>query len=145
MPGGSEDNMSRWPQVDKLMASATQIKFPTGAFGKTCMLVAIIAFSCAGIAWSVREPWVAALALVIVAIIAIYAITRVFNFADKNPSAAILEGAEFVKHEQMQLAAKGLPTIPQSQTVLTSEPENVPLLEDDNESNSPDRISEGDE
>ena len=36
---------------------------------------------------------------------------RLINFANKNPQAAIL-GAQFLVHEQIQLAAKGIPSLP---------------------------------
>ena len=118
------------PRIDQIMRTATKMRFPTGAFGKTCMLVAIFSLSCAAISWSARTPWVAALALIIVAVVTVAAMWRLFNFADKNPSAAILEGAEFVRHEQMQLAAKGISEIPEDLLQPTNEPENLPLLEE---------------
>jgi hypothetical protein len=42
---------------------------------------------------------------------------RLINFANDNPQAAILEGAEFLIHEQMELAAKGIPHLPNIPTL----------------------------
>ena len=36
---------------------------------------------------------------------------RLINFADKNPQAAILEGAEFLMHQQLVLGTKENPTL----------------------------------
>jgi hypothetical protein len=102
------------------------------------MLVAVLALSCAAIAWSVQNPYISAFSLVVVAVVAWYALHRAFDFADKNPAAAILEGAEFVKHEQIQQAAKGIPQFPPSDTILTSEPEQIPLITDASTVNQPD-------
>jgi len=46
---------------------------------------------------------------------------RLINFANKNPQAALLEGAEFLVHEQIELAAKGIPVIPVSTITTTQE------------------------
>lgn len=110
-------------QFEQLIGSATHLRFPTGAFGKTCMLIAIFTFSCAAIAWSARDPWVSALALMIVAIVTGGTLWRLFNFAENNPSAAILEGAEFIRHEQIRLSAKGHGELPAQELILTQEPE----------------------
>ncbi len=138
MPTNSEPEKTSLPEIDKLFASATHFRFPTGAFGKTCMLIAIFATSCAAIAWSASNPWVAAFALLIVGFVTLAALWRLFNFADKNPSAAILEGAEFIKHEQIQLAAKGMPSLPFEGAVSVNEPENVPLIVDATSIGAPD-------
>jgi len=132
-------------RVDQLIGSATHFRFPTGAFGKTCMLVTVFDTSCAAIAWSAREPWVSAAALGIAAVVTLAALWRLFNFADKNPSAAILEGAEFIRHEQLKLAAKGLPSLPGGGAIQVDEPERIPLLTDESATSAPDvqKPSEG--
>lgn len=143
MPDDSYDK-SQIPKLDQLVRSAARIKFPAGAFGKTCMLVAIFALACALIAWAARNPYVSSLALIIVAAVAFYALKRAFDFADKNPSAAILEGAEFVKHEQIQLAAKGVPVLPPADVIQTNEPENIPVIENSPGFDSPETESSDD-
>lgn len=135
MPSKSDEYKLSLPGIDKLIASATRIRFPAGAFGKTCMLVAIFAIACAAIAWAARNPYISGLALVISAVITFYALRRAFDFADKNPSAAILEGTEFVRHEEIRLAAKGEPSLPMSEAIQAEEPEQVELIEDATEAN----------
>ena len=124
---------------ERVAKSAAKLRFPTGAIGKTCMMLAIVAISCAGLAWAARNPWVAGLGLIIVAVVTIYTVKRIFDFADKNPTAAILEGSEFVQHEQITLAAKGTPQLPSSEVIQINEPEDIPLLEDASLANQPDQ------
>jgi hypothetical protein len=124
-------------KLHQLVQSATSIKFPTGAFGKTCMLVAIFVLACAAIAWSARDRYVSGLALVFATAFAGYAVKRLFDFADKHPSAAILEGSQFVKHEQIQLAAKGHPNLTSDDATQTNEPENLPLIVDSSVADAP--------
>jgi hypothetical protein len=37
---------------------------------------------------------------------------RLINFADKNPQAALMEGAEFLAHAQMEFGMKSQPNLP---------------------------------
>jgi hypothetical protein len=125
-------------RLEQIAASAQHIKFPAGAFGKTCMLVALIGFSCAAISWAAPNPYVSTLALFLVSGVAVYALRRAFNFADKNPSAAILEGAEFVRHEELRLAAKNVPQIPYAETTTTAPPDAPAITFDAESANAPD-------
>lgn len=117
-------------RIDQLIATATRIRFPNGAFGKTCMVITVVAAAFSMIAWSVHDQWVSALALILLAAITHITLQRLFDFADKNPAAAILEGAEFIRHEQMQITAKNMPVLPTGGTTAVSEPECLPLLPD---------------
>jgi len=54
---------------------------------------------------------------------------RLINFADRNPQAALLEGAEFIIHEQIVHASKYLPSIPKELAVHESA-EPTEALED---------------
>jgi hypothetical protein len=55
---------------------------------------------------------------------------RLINFADRNPQAALFEGAEFLAHEQMRLGTKAVPILPKA-TSPQQPPETLPLLPDE--------------
>jgi hypothetical protein len=57
--------------------------------------------------------------MIALAIFDIVLVCLLIRFANKNPQAVILEGAEFLVHEQIQLAAKGI-------TAVSS----IPLIEE---------------
>jgi hypothetical protein len=51
-------------------------------------------------------------ALVMVFLLAFTMLWRLINFADRNPQAALLEGAEFLVHQQIVHATKTIPSLP---------------------------------
>ena len=139
------DNPLLIPGLDNLIKSATHLRFPAGVFGKTCMLVAVVATAFAAIAWSVSTDWVSALALVLLSLLTCTALFRLFNFADRNPAAAILEGAEFIKHEEMTLQYKGQ-QLGQNVDIIPIADPTAPLLEKEQEETQallPDKSDEG--
>ena len=50
----------------------------------------------------------------IAAVVFVVFLRSVLNFADKNPAASLLEGAELLQWQQTELAAKGTGPIPLS-------------------------------
>ncbi len=72
--------------------------------------------------------WVAILAAVVFVVFFI----GIIRFADKNPAAALLEGAELLHWQQTELASKGLGSIPKT-SVLPARPIDAlpPKLEDE--------------
>ncbi|KIC90266.1 hypothetical protein [Flavihumibacter solisilvae] len=71
--------------------------------------------------------WISCAAIALIFILTFVILWRLINFANKNPQAAILEGAEFLVHEQIQMAAKGLKSMPQSLLTLVEEDPPVKL------------------
>ena len=96
----------------KLIKSVTKVKLNGGIFGKTCTVLMVIAVTFFGIVWIANNIWVCVLAISLVSIMAFILLWRLINFANKNPQAVILEGAEFLIHQQIELAAKGIPSLP---------------------------------
>lgn len=106
----------------KLINNVAKVKLGGGIFGKTCTVLIVIAVTFGAIAWIANNLWVCILALVLIAIIAFVLLWRLINFADKNPQAVILEGAEFLVHQQIELAAKGIPSIPTPVNIIQGTP-----------------------
>jgi hypothetical protein len=82
-----------------------------------------------GIAALIHNIWVSCGALLLIFTLTFVILWRLINFANNNPQAAILEGAEFLVHEQIELAAKGVASIPFSVSSLTEE---TPIKIDEN-------------
>jgi predicted outer membrane repeat protein len=109
----------------KLINNVAKVKLGGGIFGKTCTVIIVIAVTFGGIAWIANNLWVCILALFLIAIIAFVLLWRLIDFADKNPQAVILEGAEFLVHQQIELAAKGIPNLPKPVNIIPASPINI--------------------
>jgi hypothetical protein len=96
----------------KLIKNVTKVKLGGGIFGKTCTVLIVIAVTFMGISLIAKNLWVCVLAISLVSLMAFILLWRLINFANKNPQAVILEGAEFLVHQQIELAAKGIPSLP---------------------------------
>ncbi|AOI64538.1 hypothetical protein WS51_12675 [Burkholderia territorii] len=81
-------------------------------------------------AWSVHNVWIAGGAMGLTFLLAFVMLWRLIDFADRNPKAALLEGAEFVLHEQIVHASKANPRIPEAEIVKV-QPEPLPAALDD--------------
>ncbi len=130
--------------ISKLIKNVTKVKLGGGIFGKTCTVIMVIAVTFGGIAWIANNLWVCILAIVLIAIIAFVLLWRLISFADKNPQALILEGAEFLVHQQIELAAKGIPSIPKNSNIIPATPINITELLKE-QSNQPDKNSSSNE
>ena len=102
--------------LDRAIEGLSKVTLRGGVVGKVTFAVVFVAIALAAIAWSVRNVWLSAAALGMVFILALIMLWRLINFADRHPQAALLEGAEFLVHEQIVHAAKSLPIITVSAT-----------------------------
>ena len=83
------------------------------------------------IASAVHMVWVSVLALALLFLLSFPLLWRLINFAEKNPQAALFEGAEFLAHEQMQLGMKTTPVfaIPRTSTSRDCAPRRLKIPE----------------
>ena len=114
--------------INKMIRNVSQVKLQGGLFAKASLVIIVVSLCLFGVAALTGNIWVSIGAIGLIFILAFTILWRLINFANKNPQAAILEGAQFLVHEQMQLAAKGIKEIPQSIDQLTEE---KPLVIDD--------------
>ena len=121
-----------------MFGSVSKIKLRGGVVGKVCTVLVVVAVAMAAIAWAARLVWVSVLALVLIFILCFPLLWRLIRFAEKNPQAALFEGAEFLAHEQMQLGMKATPILPSTSPPLPP-PGAPPLaIEDVNRAQTPD-------
>ena len=100
---------------DRAIDGLTKVTLRGGVVGKVTFAVAFVSLALGAIAWSVSNVWLSSAALVMVFTLSFVMLWRLINFADRNPQAALLEGAEFLVHEQIVHASKTVPVIPQNQ------------------------------
>jgi hypothetical protein len=98
--------------MQSLLQTASKITLRGGVVGKVCKVLIVIAFVFAAITWSVKVVWVSVAALGLLFLLAFVTLWRLVTFADRNPQAAILEGAEFLLLEQLRLGTKAIPELP---------------------------------
>lgn len=98
--------------VARIFENVSKVTLKGGVVGKVSRVLIVASLSMAAIAWSVNLAWVAAVAILLVFILCFVMLWRVISFADRNPQAALLEGAEFLVHEQLTLGEKGRPSLP---------------------------------
>lgn len=106
--------------LSQMIGSVSKVKLPGGVVGKVCTVLIFIAIAMAAMAWAAHMVWVSILGIVLLFILAFFILRRLIAFAEKHPHAALFEGAEFLAHEQMQIAMKSGP-------VLTGLPPSPPL------------------
>ena len=125
--------------IGKLVKNVSQIKLKGGVFEKASRVIIVVSISIFGIAVLLGNIWVSSVAIGLIFIFAFVILWRLINFANKNPQAALLEGAEFLVHQQIQLAAKGIGEFPQIPNSLTEETPIVIDNKTQKEANKPDQ------
>ena len=97
--------------IESVLENVSKIKLSGGVVGKVCTTLIVIALCTAIICFSAGKVWVSILALILLFSLSFAMLWKVISFADKNPQAALLEGAEFLVHQQIAYGSKGNPEI----------------------------------
>ena len=92
--------------LTKVLEFIKTINLTGGTFGKISLVLIILCVCVTAIVIGLGSLWLAGLGVVAFSVIVFYALKRVFDFADKNPQAAIMEGAELLNHERLVYASK---------------------------------------
>jgi len=122
--------------LHSILDTASKITLPGGVVGKVCKVLITIALAFAVIAWSVKVIWVSVAALIMLFLLCFVILWRLVSFADRNPQAAILEGAEFLMHERLRLGTKTHPQLPEGEedlieaTPVTLSPEEIETIQE---------------
>lgn len=117
--------------------SLKSIKLSGGMFGKITSLLLAITI-CITVVCVFSSIWWLPIVLVFpLLFIVFYALKRCFDFADKNPEAAIMEGAELLIHEEMMFAQKKQAIDPAVLPSVIDHPPRENALESDSEPDIP--------
>jgi len=97
--------------LDDLLQKVSAVKLPGGVVGKVSLVLVVTSLSIASLAVFSKNEWILGGAIAAIFLLAFPMLWRLINFADRNPQAALLEGAEFLVHQQILLGTKSNPTI----------------------------------
>lgn len=106
-------------KLDSAIDGLAKVTLRGGVVGKITFSVTLVSIVIGLIAWSIHNIWVSTAALCMVFVLSFTMLWRLINFADRNPQAALLEGAEFLMHQQIIHASKEAPYLPHPQTIQT--------------------------
>ena len=93
--------------LDGLAEHVSKLRLRGGLAGKICHVLIVVSLAMAAIAWSVQVVWVAASALSMVFLLVFVMLWRLISLAEKQPTSALMEGAELLIHQQLMIATKG--------------------------------------
>ena len=113
--------------LSQLFEGISKVKLRGGVVGKVSIVLICVSVSMAVIAWAASLAWVSVLALILVFTLCFPLLWRLVNFADRNPQAALLEGAEFLVHEQIRLGMKSSPVLPDSGALPLPAPKPIAI------------------
>jgi hypothetical protein len=114
------------PDLEKLFNSVSRIKLRGGLVGKVSVVLIVVVVVLGSIADLVRDVTLSLVIVVALFLLVSVALWRVINFAQKNPTAALLEGAELFKLEQQKLGMKGQPIVLASEETAPEPPMLAP-------------------
>ena len=116
---------------EKALENLKTVKLTGGVFGKTSLVLIVLAICAAAVSIKVDVWWIPLALMLPVFGIAFYTLKRCLDFAEKNPHAAIMDGAELLVHEKIIHGRKGQDVLPVLPLVTDHEPPGVPQTEAD--------------
>ena len=115
----------------KLLGSLTHIKFKGGVFGKHGLALIFLITCGAVVAIKAEADWVRAVIFLGIIGAYVYSTRRQFDFAEKHPYPAIMDGAELVSHARIVYGRKDAPSLPPSPAVVDHEPVAISQFDPD--------------
>ncbi len=100
--------------LGSIFKNVSKIKFPGGTVGKVSHVLIVFILSVAFLCWLAQNIWITGGSIGLLFTICLIILWRLISFASKNPQAALMEGAEFLMHEQIVYGMKALPQFPTS-------------------------------
>lgn len=92
---------------DRVLERIRAIRPTGGIFGKIALVLVVVCPSIAAVSINAGIWWLSCMSILSMTGLMFYALKRSFDFAEKNPQAAIMEGAEFLMHERLVHRMKG--------------------------------------
>ena len=107
--------------IEKVLQTVSGVKLPGGVVGKVSLVLIVVSICVCGMAAYSENEWIIGGGIAGTFILVFTILWRLINFADRNPQAALLEGAEFIIHERIRMGTKANPSIPLEIDALTEE------------------------
>ena len=114
--------------LGKVLEGVVKATFGPGTIGRigTVMIAALVCLSAVILALAFTKPLYAIIALGGVALLLFYFLHRVFNFADRNPGYAAMDGAQITRHMMRDVGMKQISS--QEIQILDAAPVGNPQL-----------------
>jgi hypothetical protein len=93
------------------MQALGHIRLARGVVGKTSVVAGIALLVLGGIAWRIDAASLPMMAAAVVVAFFVY-LAAILWFAHRHPEQALLEGAEIIQYQQLQMAARQVPEAP---------------------------------
>jgi hypothetical protein len=94
--------------IDKAIENLKSVRLKGGIFGKTTLLLIVLAVCVSAVALKSNLWWLTLALMLPLIVVVLYALKRSFDFASDNPHAAIMDGAELLQHERIVYAVKDI-------------------------------------
>lgn len=107
--------------LEKALEKVSAVKLPGGVVGKVSLVLIVLSICIGGLAAFSKNDWIVGGGIAAIFLLAFPIVWRLINFADRNPQAALLEGAEFLIHQRILLGTKANPAYELDMEVITEE------------------------
>jgi len=98
---------------EKALENLKTVKLTGGIFGKTSLVLLVLSICATAVSIKVDVWWVQLALMLPMMGIVFYTLKRCLDFAEKNPYAAIMDGAELLVHERIVHGRKGQENLPE--------------------------------
>ena len=119
---------------EKLFHSLTTLRLTGGIFTKTIYLLIVLSICVTVISVVLKLWWLSLVLMLLLFGLIFYAMRRLFDFTDRYPLAAIMEGPELLRLEEMRQGKKGQENLSLSPPTIEHEAPPIP----DTEAGAPD-------
>ena len=114
--------------LDDIIRNITSFRPRGGMFTTAIRLLMVLTVAICIISIAIGIWWFALTLVVLLFSICFYMLHRLFDFADKNPLVAILEGSELVRLEETRQGKKFQDNLPDSPPTIDHDP---PIISED--------------
>jgi len=120
--------------LHKALESLKSIKLSGGIFGKTSLVLVVLCLCVTAVSLKMGIWWFSLVLMAPTIGLVFYLLKRVLDFAEKNPQAAIMDGAELLVHEKILHSAKSIDVIDTTASI----DDKQPILADEHSANKQD-------
>src|SRR6266542_1707887 len=92
----------------------SKVRLRGGVVGKVAAVLICFCGAMAAIAATAHLWWVSLICALLLFALCFPLLWRLVTFAERNPYAALFEGAELLAHERLKLGTKAVPLLPES-------------------------------
>lgn len=124
---------------ESILQKVSKVRLPSGMVGKVSIVLIVFCISMTAIAFMTKNEIILISIAAMIFFLCLIGILKLIKFASLHPETALMEGAEFLIHEQIKYASKGSSEFlfnPQN-LVQASE---VKMIDDEKIINEPDKI-----